>query len=919
MDNKTRLSIRTFFLLAMCLLILLLALPQFLSGSRLLNTIIHELGTELIEERLAALIQPVDRRYDTLRRVGLEDSSTHLEEIRKTALAAFAETRYKQTGTMFVIGADRTILLSTDFTGSSDPAFAPFFTRLTAAGGNGIIEYTVRDGRSKLAACRYYPPWQCYIGLSIDRDELFGAHNKFIKINIQVLAGAIVLAFLCILAMQRLIITPILRLTRFAEKVTQGDYQPVVQGPFILELKALKNDVTTMVGTLRRQMLETERQLAVIRERETERDLALEELRESENRYRAIYNAPSDAIFIHDALTGQLLDVNQTMLQMYGYSREEALRLSIEEISAGDPLVSRQESAHNIRNAMEQGPQVFTWHARRKNGELFWVEMALKYTRFNDRQLVISVVRDITDRKRAEDALAAEKERLAVTLRSIGDGVITTDTRGRVVMLNKVAEELTGWSQEQAAGAALLEVFRIINDKTGQPCDNPVDKVLDSGNIVGLANHTVLIARDGTQRHIADSGAPIRDPASRIIGVVLVFRDVTEKLRYEQEILKIKKLESVAVLAGGIAHDFNNILAAILGNINLARIHVDNGTDAATLLEEAEKASLRARSLTQQLLTFAKGGAPVRQICSIAGIVRESASFVLRGSNVNCTFDIPEDLWLVDIDEGQMGQVIQNIIINARQAMPQGGTVSIRCRNRTGSFADQAGDGQEAVEITISDTGTGIPENYLDRIFDPYFSSKQQGSGLGLAICHSIIRNHDGHIGVISTPGEGATFTITLPACRKQPAAAKPEHAVALPAMQARVLVMDDEEIIRNMLESMLKHINYQVVLTENGEEALARYQAAHRAGEPIDVVIMDLTIRGGMGGQEAAGKILEIDPAARIIVSSGYSNDPIMASYRDYGFCAAISKPFQLQDLLRVLQQALVPEGQPPASPRKQ
>ena len=903
-EKKALLSIRTLFLLAMFLLILLLSLPQFLSGSRLLNTIIHELGTELIEEKLSALIQPVDRRYETLRRVGLEDSGTHLDEIRKNALAAFAATRYKESGTMFVIGDDKTILLSPDFSSSDDEDFMPFFTGLTAV-RDGIVDYTVK-GSHKLAACRYYPPWQSYIGLTINRSELFAAHNKFVMINIQVLAIAIVLAFLCILGMQRLIIIPILRLTRFAEKVTHGDYQAAVQGPFILELNTLKKDVTTMVGTLHRQMLETEQQLTIIKEREIERDKALRELRESENRYRAIYNAPSDAIFIHDAITGQLLDVNQTMLQMYGYSREEALQLSMEDMSAGDPLASRQESDHNIKNAIEQGPQVFTWHARRKNGELFWVEVALKYTRFNDRQLVISVVRDITDRKKAEEALAAEKERLAVTLRSIGDGVITTDTAGRVVMLNKVAEELTGWSQEQATGMALLKVFRIINEKTGKTCDNPADKVLSSGNIIDLANHTVLIARDGARRHIADSGAPIRDPDSRIIGVVLVFRDVTDKLRYEQEILKVKKLESVAVLAGGIAHDFNNILAAILGNINLARFHVDKGTDTATLLEEAEKASLRARSLTQQLLTFAKGGAPIRQISSIAGIIRESSSFVLRGSNVNCAFDIPEDLWLVDIDEGQMSQVIQNIIINARQAMPQGGTITIRCRNRAATPGDQARNGQDFIEIIISDTGTGIPENYLDRIFDPYFSSKRQGSGLGLAICHSIIRNHDGQIGVTSTPGQGATFTILLPACRKPLYSVMQEHNVELPTMKARVLVMDDEEIIRSVVESMLKHVDCQVELAETGEEAIERYKAAREAGEPIDVIIMDLTIRGGMGGQETVKKILEIDSGAKVIVSSGYSNDPIMANFRDYGFCAAISKPFQLQDLLRALQKAL-------------
>jgi len=897
-------SIRTIFLLAMSLLIILLALPQLIAGSRLLNTIIYELGTELLNEELAAMIQPIDRRYATLRRIGLEDSLTHLDEIRKNGLASLAATRYKESGAVFVIGTDRTIHFSTDFPSNTAADFLAFFSDLST-GREGIVAYQAGDIH-RLAAFRFYQPWQSYIGLSISRDELFAAYNKFIRISSIVLVAAMGTAFLFILGMQRLIITPIMLLTRFAEEITGGDHPPAVHGPFILELATLKDDVTKMVDSLRRQMQETSQQLDIIKQREAELDKALRALQESEERYRTIYNAPSDGIFILDAASSAILDVNQTLLHMFGITREEALQLTINDLSEGQPPFSQQEADQKIMETIARGRQLFTWHARKKDGALFWVEVSLKLTEFSSRPFVIAVVRDITDRKLTEQALAAEKEQLAVTLRSIGDGVITTDTRGKVVMLNKIAEKLTGWSQQDAADRPLPEVFRIINAKTGEPINNPADKVLASGNIIGPANHTVLIARDGRQHHIANNGAPIVDPESRIIGVVLVFRDMTEKLHYEQEMLKVKKLESVGVLAGGIAHDFNNILTAIMGNITLARRLVGQETKAFSLLDQAEKASLRAKGLTQQLLTFAKGGSPVRQISSIAGIIQECASFVLRGSNVSCTFDMADDLWLVNVDQDQMSQVIQNMIINARQAMPQGGTISIACRNRPGGMLDGNNTAQNGVAITISDTGTGIPEELLDKIFDPYFSSKEHGSGLGLAICHSIIHSHGGSIQVASTPGQGTSFEIVLPACRGSISEIKAEENVVLPEEKGTILVMDDEEMVRTVVENILQHLGYHVLLAQNGREAIEIYQQTLESGKAIDAIIMDLTIPGGMGGNEAAGKILQSNPDARVIVASGYSNDPIMANYRDYGFRAAVTKPFQLQSLMRTLQQVL-------------
>ena len=364
--------------------------------------------------------------------------------------------------------------------------------------------------------------------------------------------------------------------------------------------------------------------------------------------------------------------------------------------------------------------------------------------------------------------LQSIREKLFVTLQSIGDGVITTDIEGRITFINKIVENLTGWSQDEAVGLPLLKVFHIIYEKTGLPCDNPVDKVLASGQIIGLADHTHLIAKDGRRINIEDSGAPIYNKDSKIIGVVLVFRDVTEKKKIQRELLKVKKLESVGVLAGGIAHDFNNILTAILGNINLAGMYIDPEDTAYPLLKEAEKASIRAKDLTQQLLTFSKGGDPVKQTASIDKIITDSTDFILHGSSVSCLYHIPEDLWMVNVDPGHMSQVIQNIVLNACQAMPEGGVLNIVCANipdvKTELIRLPPG---KYIQITIHDNGVGIPEKYLDKIFDPYFTTKQTGSGLGLAITHSIISKHDGNISVQSEVGKGTTFTIYLPAMQQ--------------------------------------------------------------------------------------------------------------------------------------------------------
>lgn len=522
---------------------------------------------------------------------------------------------------------------------------------------------------------------------------------------------------------------------------------------------------------------------------------------------------------------------------------------------------------------------------------------------------VASELGALVRRKRTESQLTETTERLAVTLRSIGDGVITTGASGIVERLNPAAEALTGWDQESAAGHPLSEVFNIINEFTREPCENPVLKVLASGRVVGLANHTILVSRDGSEYILNDSAAPIRGDDGDIQGVVLVFRDVTAEKRLEEELQKTSKLEALGVLAGGIAHDFNNSLAAVVAHIGLVRMSFPEGSETAQKLREAEQACLRATSLTRQLLTFAKGGAPLIKATPVPEFVRQAATFALTGANAVCDFRFPGSLWYALLDEGQMSQVISNLVINAQQAMPAGGTIHISADNveiaSEGAIPGVPLPAGPYVHISVRDEGVGIPREFIGRIFDPYFTTKQKGSGLGLAASYSIVRSHDGHVTVESEPGRGACFHIYLPAAA-QPGPAEAAGQVNPPSTGGRILFMDDEESIRRVIGELLRRFGHDVTLARDGAEAVDLYANAMKSGEKFDLVILDLTVPAGVGGKAAMDQLRAIDPGVRAVVSSGYSNDPVMSDFRSHGFMGVIAKPYSPDDLLRVVNEAL-------------
>jgi len=663
-----------------------------------------------------------------------------------------------------------------------------------------------------------------------------------------------------------------------------------------------------LAGTLQR--LSYERELAAYQaDLEEMVEEKVEELRAAEQRYFDIFNNSLVGVF-QTTEAGAFLTCNPAMAAMLGYDSPDEVISSITDI--GRQLYTDPEDRRRLMRRLDQGPVAdFETRMRRRDGGVIWVRLAVR--KLDSPELGTYLegnMQDITGQRQAQEALAAEKERLLVTLRSIGDGVIVTDTEGRVTLMNKKAEQMTGWNHDEAMGRFLPDVFYIINEKSRLRCVNPVEKVIATGGVVGLANHTVLISKDGRERNIADSGAPIRDARSNIIGVILVFQDVTEQYRMEKELQRSQQLESLGILAGGIAHDFNNILTAIMGNISLAGMIAKKDERLRGLLEQANQASQQAKGLVSQLLTFSKGGEPVRKTASLEEIIRETATFVLRGSNVACRYQIPDDLWLVDVDAGQISQVVQNLVINARQAMTGSGAITIRCENvGAGEAASLPFPLQPGryVRVVVADEGPGIEQERLDRIFDPYFTTKKTGSGLGLAIVHSIIKKHDGHITVTSAIGRGTEFVFYVPVSMHEKETAC-EVVGGEHRGEGRILIMDDDHLVGPVLREMLSWMHYDVTLVRDGEEAISHYLDAIEEGRPFKGVIMDLTIPGGMGGAEAVRELLKHDPGAKVLVASGYANNPILANHKAYGFVGALVKPFVMEELAEAMTRITAP-----------
>ena len=534
------------------------------------------------------------------------------------------------------------------------------------------------------------------------------------------------------------------------------------------------------------------------------------------------------------------------------------------------------------------------------SGKRSYIEAHFAYVPPNS---ILLHTKDIAERKFAEKQLEEEKERLSVTLASIGDGVITTDIDGKIVLYNRVAEKLTGYNQKETISRDINDILNITDTISNERFEfNKLSKF-------ELSDNLKLTNKFGGKKEIAIKGNPILDKSEKKIGEIIVIRDNEEKKRLEREILKTQKMESISILAGGIAHDFNNILTAILGNLSIAKIEINNKESTlGKIIDQTIKATYRANKLTKQLLTFSKGGTPVKKTISIKELIEETTNFALRGSKSRSFIRIAPDLWNVDIDEGQISQVINNIVLNADQSMPNGGNIIVEAKNIVieNTVEDPSLSGDFFVQISIMDQGIGIPDEYITKIFDPYFTTKQKGSGLGLSVCYSIIKNHGGRITVDSVSGQGSIFYIILPAASTK--TQENHEIVEKPLLKGMgtIMVMDDEKYIQKLLLKLLNRLGYNVIITSEGKEFLKVYRNMKDSQQEVSCVIMDLTISGGMGGKDTIKNLREFDDVVKVIVSSGYSNDPIMADYKKYGFNGVLPKPFSINDLSDLLGRIL-------------
>ncbi len=509
----------------------------------------------------------------------------------------------------------------------------------------------------------------------------------------------------------------------------------------------------------------------------------------------------------------------------------------------------------------------------------------------------VALRQEVAERTQAEQAVRNSEQYLRRLMDAMPVGVAWSLPDGRVEYVNNYVCERFGYGRDE---------FVLVKDWHDHIFPDP-----DYRRQIAVLRHKAMdwtgsdaespsfearvTCKDGTVRHVL-----FKYQASQERSLVIMV-DITERELFQEQLIKTQKLESLGVLAGGIAHNFNNILTGVIGYISFARMFLDESHKSFSALQHAENASHRAAAMANQLLTFARGGEPVKRPVSVPRLVEESLALSLNGTNVHSVVDIPESVHALKVDEGQISQAFNNIIINAVQAMPGGGTITVRAENVVMSTSSRAtAPKSDFVKISFIDQGEGIPKSILPKIFDPYFTTKPTGTGLGLASVHSIIQKHGGVITLDSEPGKGTTFMVCLPSTGEMPVESETTSRKLMAGGQerGRILVMDDEEVIREFARESLEFLGYKVTSCADGEEAVSLYKVAHETGVPFFVVILDLTVPDGMGGVEAAQQILNFDSSAKLIVSSGYSYDPVMSNYRQYGFCTSVTKPYKVDQL---------------------
>ena len=622
-----------------------------------------------------------------------------------------------------------------------------------------------------------------------------------------------------------------------------------------------------------------------------ERQLAEDELGRSEQRYRLLFDQMLNGFALHevvataggDTLDFRVLDINPALEKMTGSRKKQVVGRNVRDLFPESEVSWVEPFARVARSGQ---PQTFHVHFP-SLGRHFNVSAFLPSP-----GQVAAVFDDVTERYLMEQALRESEELFRTLCAAAPIGIFMTSAQGGVIYSNPRLQELAGVSADDALGWS-----DSLHPEDRAPTSSIWVEAIAAG---ALFQHEYRLLVAGEAVWVRTLARPFKGPEGEVAGYVGIVEDTTEQRQAREELLKTQKLESLGVLAGGIAHDFNNILSIILGYISLARAKANDPELVLSRLKDGERGVMRARELTQRLLTFARGGDPVKKVVRMNELLREAADFGSLGSNVKCELVLSEHPLLVSADEGQLSQVVHNLVINATQAMPEGGTITI-----SSEWEPAAAGG--TVKFSVSDAGTGISEQHKARIFDPYFTTKQ-GSGLGLTSCYAIIKKHGGTISVESVLGEGSVFSVCLPACEPQLEPEPLARPVESGRGAGRILVMDDDPLIREVAQAMLVQLGYSADGVANGAAAVERYRSSRDRGEPYAAVIMDLTVRGGLGGKEAVQLLLAVDPEVKAVVSSGYSADPVLASCREYGFSAVLVKPYNRHDLGRMLQELLHP-----------
>lgn len=608
-----------------------------------------------------------------------------------------------------------------------------------------------------------------------------------------------------------------------------------------------------------------------------------------------------EAVIIYD-LERNIIAWDSGAELVYGWAEEEALRMNLKDITPEAELNRIEKFINRLTNGEIIDP-VETVHLS-KNGEMVHVRSTLSLLKNDEGEefAIVSTDRDITEKKRVERELRESEERYRTLVDALGEGVIVVDLDNKVSIANPSAGRIFGIESEDLIGHTIDE---FLDDKNREVFENQMEQVYRGEKSTFELEVTIF---DGTKRLINITATPRIGKDLSIFGFQGIFRDITEMRKMEEEILKAEKLESVGILASGIAHDFNNILTGVIGNITLAKLCIEDNEKAYKRLEEAEKASFRAKDLTQRLLTFTRGKASEKEPTRLRDLLNESISISLRGSRVNYELSVKDDIWMIEVDRGQIVQVLNNLIINACQAMPEGGIVRIKAENvELDSDNTLSLEKGRYVKISVEDEGIGIPDKYIKRIFDPFFTTKQKGTGLGLSSSYFIVKEHKGLITVESKLGVGSTFFIYLPATsKKEVQEQKEEEEINVEISGSRVLIMDDEELVRDILEDVLTSLGCEVEFSVNGDKTIELYKKSLANGKRYDAVILDLTIPGGMGAEETVKALRKIDPNVKAIVSSGYADNVVVSEYEKYGFAGKIIKPFELKDLCKALYEAI-------------